>query len=38
MYDEPIPIFTLATIGYVLFTLTVALLAGQVQKRMAVRR
>ena len=38
MYDEPIPIFALATIGYVLFTLTVALLAGQVQKRMAVRR
>lgn len=37
-YDEPIPIFALATLGYVLVTLTVALLAGQVQKRMAVRR
>lgn len=37
-YDEPIPTFALATVGYVLVTLTIALLAGRIQKRMAVRR
>lgn len=37
-YDEPIPTFVLATIGYVAVTLTIALLAGRIQKRMAVRR
>ena len=37
-YDEPIPTFLLATLGYVLVTLTIALLAGRVQRRMAVRR
>ncbi len=37
-YDEPIPTFALATLGYVLVTLTIALLAGRIQKRMAVRR
>ncbi len=37
-YDEPIPFFTLATIGYVLVTLSLAVVAGRVQKRMAVRR
>lgn len=37
-YDEPIPTFLLATVGYVLVTFTIALLAGRIQKRMAVRR
>lgn len=37
-YDEPIPTFLLATVGYVLITGTVALLAGKVHKRMAVQR
>ena len=37
-YDEPIPTFVLATLGYVVVTLTIALLAGRIQKRMAVRR
>ena len=37
-YDEPVPTFALATVGYVLITLAVALLAGRVHKRMAVRR
>lgn len=37
-YDEPIATFLLATLGYVLVTLAVALLAGRIHKRMAVRR
>lgn len=37
-YDEPVPTFLLAASGYVLVTLAVALLAGRLQKRMAVRR
>jgi glutamate transport system permease protein len=37
-YDEPVPTFLLATVGYVLLTLTIALLAGWIQKRMVVRR
>jgi glutamate transport system permease protein len=37
-YDEPIPTFLLAALGYILLTLTVALLAGRIHKRMAVRR
>ncbi|MGA8113298.1 MAG: amino acid ABC transporter permease [Actinocatenispora sp.] len=37
-YDEPVPTFIAATLGYVLVTLAVALLAGRIQKRMAVRR
>ena len=37
-YDEPIATFLLAALGYVLVTLAVALLAGRIHKRMAVRR
>jgi glutamate transport system permease protein len=37
-YDEPLPTFGLAALGYVVITLTIALVAGRVQKRMAVRR
>ncbi len=37
-YDEPIPTFLLATLGYISVTLAVALMAGRIQKRMAVRR
>jgi glutamate transport system permease protein len=37
-YDEPIPTFTLATALYLVVTLTIALVAGRLQKRMAVHR
>jgi glutamate transport system permease protein len=37
-YDQPVPTFLLAALGYVLVTLTIGLLAGRIQKRMAVRR
>ena len=37
-YDQPIPVVIMVAVGYVMVTLTIALLAGRVQKRMAVRR
>jgi glutamate transport system permease protein len=37
-YDQPIPVVIMVAVGYVIVTLTIALLAGRVQKRMAVRR
>lgn len=37
-YDQPIPVVIAVAIGYVAITLTIALLAGRIQKRMAVRR
>jgi glutamate transport system permease protein len=37
-YDEPIPTFALATALYVMMTLTIALLAGRIQKRLGVHR
>jgi glutamate transport system permease protein len=37
-YDQPIPVIIMVALGYVLVTLTIALLAGRIQKRMVVRR